>query len=244
VEGGERRRLQERRLTGARAVDFISLVNEVARESGTMGSQRLTSVVGASGRWLKIIAWTRQAWEMIQRDRPDWIFREREFTHALVVDQARYDAQADFLITDFGGWAAQTEDYTPFSIYDPAIGRGDETPIRLVTYRAWKDQYDRGVVDSNRPQHITVDGDRKLCFGPEPDKAYVLRGTYRRALQSLAADADTPFISADHHATIVWRALMLLGDDDEAPFEVGSSTAQFRACRSAMLRDYTESVSL
>lgn len=225
-------------------MDFISLVNEVGRESGTMGGARLTSVVGASGRWTKVIAWTRQAWEIIQRDRPDWTFREKEFSHALVIDQARYDAATDFAITDFGGWPAQSDDYTPFSIYDPAIGRGDETPIRLITYRAWKENYDRGVVDSARPQHITVDGDRKLCFGPEPDKAYVLRGSYKRAIQILAGDFDVPFIDADFHAAIVWRALMLLGDDDEAPFEVGSSTAQFRQVRSAMVREYTESISL
>lgn len=225
-------------------MDFISLVNEVARESGTMGSQRLSSVVGASGRWVKIIAWTRQAWEMVQRERPDWTFREREFSHALVIDQARYAAAADLGITDFGGWLPPSSDYTQFTIYDPAIGRGDETPIHLITWRIWKENYDRGIVDSTRPQHISIDPDRKLCFGPEPDKAYILRGSYKRAIQSLAADADTPFIDPDYHAVIVWRALMMLGDDDEAPFEVGSSTAQYRAVSSAMVREYTEAVSL
>jgi len=222
---------------------FLQLVNDVGRESGTMGQQTLGTVAGASGRWSKVVSWTRQAWEMIQRDRSDWLFMRAQFSGSLVAGQARYSA-SELGIAGFGSWGRASDRFPPLTIYDPAIGRGDEVRLSPRTYEEWSAAYDIGEHDSARPTWYAVDQDRKLCVGATPDKAYTVRGYFRRSIQSLAADADTPFISEDLHQIIVWRALMLLGDDDEAPFEVASSGLQYRLMRDTLITEYTEQATL
>ena len=221
-------------------MDFLTLVNEVARESGTLG-QSIGTVTGATGRAFKIVRWTSQAWEMIQRERSDWTFMSKRFGHALTIGQSRYTA-AELGITEFMNWEPDVPGYSPYSLYDPALTQADETPLVVVPLREWETRYDRGLPDQMRPNLVATDTELKFCLGPPPDKAYVLRGAYRRSIQKLTADADTPYIAEDFHAAIVWRALMLLGDDDEAGFEVASSGNQYRILRSAMLRQYTEEI--
>lgn len=222
---------------------FIQLVNDVARESGTMGGQTLGTIAGASGRWAKLVNWTSQAWEIIQRDRSDWLFMRKTFATPLVIGQARYSA-ADLEIDDFGGWYAPDDSRARFSIYDPAIGRRDESRIERMEYPAWEEAFDFGEVQQMRPSLYAIDYDRQFCIGHPPDKAYTLRGSYRRAVQRLVADADEPFIAPDYHVAIVWRALMLLGDDDESMPEVAASFNSYAGVRYAMLSEYTDGVSL
>lgn len=222
---------------------FLSLCNDVARESGTFGGQTLATVTGATGRGAKIVAWTRQAWQMIQREREDWTFRRAQFSHALTIGETLY-TPADLGVTDFGGWERATERYQPFTLYDSALGRADETMLRFVAYRDWLNTYDRGAPDQVRPNVVSFTWGREVVVGPPPDKAYVLRGWYRRGVQNLTLDADEPYIDEDYHQAIVWRALMLLGDDDEAPFEVASSTNQYRQVHSAMLDAFLDPIEL
>lgn len=222
---------------------FIQLVNDVARESGTMGMKTLGTISGASGRWLKVVAWTRQAWEMIQRDRSDWKFLRKTFEASLTVGQARYSS-AQLAITDFGAWPRADDPHAVFTIYNPAIGRGDEVKLARRHYDDWARSYDIGAPANARPTTFTFDDSRQFCVGNPPDLAYRVRGHYRRSIQSLTADADEPYITPDLHQIIVWRALMLLGDDDEATFEVASSGLQYRLMRDALIAEYTEECSL
>lgn len=221
---------------------FLQLVNRVERESGTIGqSQRLSSVTGAVGRQEKIVEWTARAWEMIQRLRPDWTFTRNEFTASLAASQARYTA-AELGITDFGSWMPEADDFSPFSLYDPAIGRADETRLRIRDYRIWRDAYDFGAPGANRPNIIAFDPQRHICAGPVPDRIYTLRGAYRRAIQTLSADTDEPYIAPDHHDTIVWYALTLLADHDEVVAPSLTARSRADAGISAMVREYTEAI--
>lgn len=221
---------------------FLSLVNDVERESGTVSqSQWLATVTGATGRQRKIVDWVRQAWEMIQRERNDWIFRRAQFSHALEADEKVY-TPTDLGLTDFGGWMPDTVTWQGFTVYDGDLGVADECSLRVVSYREWLTMFDRGSQQSQRPTTLAFTWGRDLAIGAAPDKAYVLRGWYRKAVQSLAVDADEPIMPEDYHQAIVWRALMLLGDDDEAAFEVASSTNSYRQAFSAMLADLLDPI--
>lgn len=223
---------------------FLELVNDVARESGTVSeSQELTTVTGATGRLRKIVGWTRQAWEIIQRSRNDWTFTRTQFASELVTGQTEYDPVTDLGITNFGRWLPPRDSLGAPTIYDSAIGRADETPLDATTFRDFAQRFLIGLPDNIRPAVYAVGG-RMLYVGGPPDKAYKIRGFYRRGVQTLTADADEPFVDEQYHQAIVWRALMLLGDDDEAPYEVASSGAQFEQIYRAMVRDYTDPVVL
>lgn len=223
---------------------FLELVNDVARESGTVSENReLTTVTGATGRLRKIVGWTRQAWEMIQRSRNDWTFARKQFEGTLTPGQTEYDPVADLGITDFGRWLAYGDSLGAPSIYDLSVGRADETPLEAISFRDFAHRFLIGAPQQIRPAVYAVGG-RMLHVGGPTDKAYKIRGFYRRGVQSLSTDAEEPYIDADYHQIIVWRALMLLGDDDEAPFEVASSTSQYEQMYSQLVRDYTDMVVL
>ena len=111
-------------------MNFLQLCQRVALESGTLaGLPSFLTVAGASGRAAKIVAWTADAWVQIQNERPDWLFRTAEFNHALVIGTNRYSGSADFALADFGRWLPDTNDRLTMTLYDPAIGVADETPI-------------------------------------------------------------------------------------------------------------------
>lgn len=221
---------------------FLQLVNDVERESGIINKpQRLTTVVGANGRQEKIVHWTATAWEQIQRERRDWTFLRKQFSHALTIGQASY-TPADLGLTDFGGWVSEADNFRPFTIYDPALGRADETRLKPVNHRAWLDAFDIGVHDATRPNAVAIGFDRMLNFGPKPDKAYVVRGWYRRKIQTLSADSDVPYIDEQFHDAIVYRALMLLGEHDEAVMAISTAQAKARSLHSQMVAEFTDPI--
>lgn len=223
---------------------FLDLVNRVGRESGTISqSQELADVANANGRQAKIVGWTRQAWEMIQRERSDWTFRRKRFWLQLVPGQVEYRPAA--FDAEWGGWILGGNAWSTLTIHDPAIGRGDENRLEIVPFERWLDTYDIGAPQEHRPNVAAFGyGDRALHVGPPPDKAYMVRGWCQRKVQSLTASDDIPYIHEDYHDAIIWRALMLLGDDDEAQWEVASSTAEYGVFRSQMVSAYTDPVVL
>lgn len=222
---------------------FLQLVNDVARESGTMGQQQLSSVVAATGRWSKIVGWTRQAWELIQQERSDWKFLTMPFSATLVAGQMFYSA-IDLGIADFGGWLRVGDKRTRMTIYDPSIGLADQQRLCVVPYDRFDRSYGIGLPPNTRPSMASYAEDRRLCIGNPPDRAYQITGNCRRKIQSLTADSDTPYIDDQHHQAIVWRALMLLGDDDESSAEVSSSANTYFAKRHALMAEYLDEVTL
>lgn len=221
---------------------FLQLVNRIERESGIINQgQRLTTIVGARGRQEKIVYWAVQAWEQIQRERRDWTFLRKQFDEALTIGQATY-TPAQLGITDFGGWMSEADNFRPFTLYDPAIGRGDETRLTPVNHRAWLDAFDIGTHDATRPNAIAIGFDRTLNIGPKPNKGYVLRGWYRRKIQTLAVDSDVPYLDEQYHDAIVYRALMLLAEHDEAAFAIGTAQSKARSLHSQMLGEFTDAI--
>ena len=85
--------------------------------------------------------------------------------------------------------------------------------------------------------------DGRLCVGPAPDKAYVLRGQYRRKAQVLAADADTPIIPDDFHNAIVRQALLNMIDSDEGYDALAPKAAKYAQVHQALVIDQTPQVS-
>lgn len=219
---------------------FLELVNRTASESGTVGTT-LGTVADASGRMSKIVTWTATAWAEIQKARSDWTFRHKRFEAALSVGVTTY-APIALGISDFGGWLRAQPDLDPFSLYETALGRADEQAIRLGSYHDWVHTHDRGVPQEQRPTMVAVSPDRELVFGGTPDKAYTLRGFYKRAVQTLSADEDEPYIDEEFHEAIVWRALMLLGEFDEAGFSLSAAAEKYRQYHSRMMAEYLPQV--
>lgn len=206
---------------------FLELVQDLARQSGTLaGASSLASVQGATGRAEKLVDWVSKAWLDVQRKRDCWRWMHREFTSALIADTRRYTA-ASFNITSFSKWVQDTRFHRPFTLYDPAEGAEREQEIFFVAWDVWKRAYDRGVHDVMRPVCYSISPANELCFGPTPDKAYVLKGEYWKGPQTLAANGDTPECPSRFHDIIVWRAMQYMAEADESPSTLQAATNEF-----------------
>lgn len=215
---------------------LIQLVRDLARQSGTLaGGSSLATVSGVSGRAEKLVNWIIDAWSDIQAQR-QWLWLYAEFSNALLANTARYTA-ASFNLARFGRWGEDTCSIRVMTLYDPAIGKSDEQGIRQIAYDVWKLRYGRGAHDANRPTEWAISPMGEVCFGPTPDKAYVLNGEYWKAPQVLAADGDMPEAPGQHHKIIIARALQLMAESDESIPTLQLADREYARMFSAMSND-------
>lgn len=224
---------------------FIEIVNAVERESGTVSGGLKTADVTApaTDRQNKIVNWVNTAWELIQSSRNDWEFLVGEFQKTLTIGKRRY-TPAELTMTRFSNWLTDADGYMPLSIYETALGTANENELRLIDFVHWREAYDRGATQQTRPTCYAISRSRELCFGDTPDKAYTIRGEYRKTPQVLAVNSDVPDCPVEYHQVIIWRALMLLGDHDEAPITIAAAQAKMNTMFSSMVQRCTPSPSL
>jgi hypothetical protein len=226
---------------------FLELVNDVERESGTIDRfARVSDVTApATARQEKIVYWVRDAWTMIQNMRTDWRWMRGEFSAPLVLGQTRY-TPANLSISDHSQWPAPYTDdeNTHFVCHDPAVGVAGQHDLFPLDYQTWRGRWGRNAPANSQPRDWSVDYDGNLCIGAPPDRAWVLSGEYVRTPQTLGANADVPRCPAQFHDIIVWRALMLLGDHDEAASVIGPARAKFGEFYARLVNAGTEPVRL
>ena len=223
---------------------FLQLVNDLERESGTVDKFSRAADVTAppTARQEKMVEWIKLAWEIIQNARSDWRWMRREFSAPLAIGQSRY-MPADLAIADFSAWAKPAPDMT-FALFDTVLGMDDLQELRSIDYDCWRARYARVADAPTRPSEWSVDYDNRLCIGPTPDKNYTLVGEYRRAPQTLMVNDDVPLCPPEYHQIIVWRALMMLGDHDEAPTVISTAAMKTRNAMIALVNSSVQDLSL
>lgn len=205
---------------------FLELVQEVARKSGASGSVP-SSVVSQSGRNLKIVNFTADAYVTIQQYHRNWKWMRKRYTGTLVPGRANYpgayfskyvNGAAAGTIDDFGRFAEDgvKRKYYPHTLYDSTIGVSDERLVRQIPYDLWVTRYFRGQQDTSKPTEYAISDEGEICYGRKPDAAYVVNGEYWQSAIRLVNNTDTPSMPSDHHTIIVDQALVFLHDHDEA----------------------------
>jgi len=198
---------------------FLQLCQDVARESGvvpTIGDPQ--SVVGQEGRLYRVVEWTQGAWADIQLQRTDWQWMQGDFEANTVAATRFYDGAA-MGITRFSSWQwSGTGENEIFTIFDPVLGQATEGYLNVLDYDTFRRRAMIGaaVSETGMPAYVTVMPDGRLGFYPTPDRGYTIRGRYRKSNQIMTANADVPEMPVDFHAVIKWRALIFLGQFDEA----------------------------
>lgn len=222
---------------------FLELAQATARESGTLSGVQPSSVVGQTGRLLKVVSYTAEAWRLIQLMHASWRFMRKELpsTCLTTAGTARYTA-ASWSITDLAAWI--TEEDT-VSIYKQSTGVSDESHLRHIDWREWRRLYDFGAQSNDRPTRYAISPANEFCLGAAPDATYVVRGEYRRTPQILSANSDVPICPEQFHSIIVWRAVMLMDEHDEAPPQkIEYARQQYAALISAMERDQLPQITI
>lgn len=207
---------------------FLELFQRTASLSGTAGTTPPATTASQTGELGKIVAMVAQAWIDIQTSRRDWRWMEATFAGSITDGVASYTAADLGIASRFGSWIFSTEEtMAPFTIFDPAVGETDEGFLMFRPWREFQSSYQVGSFTETRPSVYSVGPDRKVYFGPTPDRTYTVGGNYRKSAQTLALDSDEPECPSDFHYAIVYKALQLLSEDEESDFQLATKTRQF-----------------
>ncbi len=225
---------------------YLDLCQAVARDSGTIPSLTSPStVMGQTGRLLRIVNWTTEAYQDIQAERNDWRWLRKEFSGSTLATVRRYSLNTS--ADRFKHWVFEGErGNETFSIFLPADGQSTEGYLEYVPWDEFRRIYLFGsnADDTGKPRIITVDPAQQLAFYPIPDAVYTIRGEYYRSPQILAADADIPEMPLAHHNAIKWRALILLGTFDEAFDQIPAWATFLNKHRESLIRKHTPRIQL
>jgi hypothetical protein len=216
---------------------FLELCADLTRESGAIGTAP-SSVAGQTGRQQKCVEWIIGAWRDIQNSRRDWTFLRAEWSGSLTASNMTYTGVA-LGISRFGEFLGDRPGYHPVTVYDPVVGQDQEIELAEIGYDIWKYRYDRRSHDARQPHEYCIAPDRSIRFGPKPDKTYTVRGEYRKAAQTLAANGDEPDMPERFHELIVWRAIMLMSDADEAVQSLALARSKYAALYRSLVTDCT-----
>ena len=165
---------------------------------------------------------------------------------------ARPSTAASWNLNDFARWITDdlcrgflgARDYYPTTLYLKATGVSDEGAIREIDYALWRHRYDRGSQTDQRPVSYAISPLDEFCPGPIPDAVYTVNGEYYKAAETLSANGDTPALPTRFHDVIVWRALELLAEHDEAPLAIASARSKRMILMGEVERDQLERVEI
>ena len=225
--------------------NYLQLSQDVARESGTISGTNPGAVTGQTGRLLKVVEWTAQAWVMIQNLHADWRWMQKTFSGNTTIGAGQY-TPASWSITDLRDWLRDNRvtGYQPHTRYLTATGVSDEGALLEISWQQWRTRYGRGSQTNNKPSEYAISPAGEFSLGPIPDDDYTVQGEYRQAAVVLAADADIPGLPAAFDQIIVWQAIMLLAEFDEAVEQRAAAILKYNALLEGLERDQLPIVSL
>ena len=210
---------------------YLEMCQDAARESGTVSNiGQPETTTGQTGRLLRILKWVTLAYEKIQREQNAWRWMHDDFSAETVAAVQVYDAEAMGISERFSRWVVyDDEGENQFSIYKTSEGPETEGFLNFVEWTWFRRHLLTGgeATRQDKPCYFTIDTANRLRLWPIPDAAYTVRGVYYKAPQKLTQDDDIPEMPEEFHEAIVWRALMLLGQFDEAFAQYGPWKSEF-----------------
>lgn len=180
-------------------MNFLQLAQRVRQEAGLSGTGPAL-VTGQAGEALRIVDWTRDAWTEIQglqAGRWNWLWNSFS-GQSMVVGQNVYSPSTDWSIT-------------PAHWEQMAL---DGARIILIEWALFRDLYpdpQDGV-----PTCAAVRPDGSVAFNAKPLTTHAITGEYYAKPQTLAAGTDVPLMDSRYHMAIVWRAVTMAEQYDEA----------------------------
>lgn len=184
---------------------YLQLCQRARQEFGASGSD--STVVGATGEWLRICTWVMQSYIELQEEQPDWDWMRADFSFNTIVNQAAYPpASSPIALADFSMWR-----HTSFRIY---LGTDDnEKILSEMPYSSFRDTYLLGSPKTTYgyPSIISISPSRSLYLALPPNDIYVVSGEYYKTPTVLAADSDVPDLPSRYHMAIIYKAMQMYG---------------------------------
>lgn len=198
-------------------MNLVELTDDLRIEVGASGST-ITTVEGRLPLEVQRLARTvRQAWVDIQTEHRDWTFRRIDSTDVMEVGQA-IQSPTELAAEGVADWYTDT-----FRFAEPGEGMDQSGPMHYLEWDIFRQTHGLDATERGRPLYFSVRPDKTIAVARPPDKAYPFWYDYVRAVQLLRRDKDAPYLPADYHTAIIYKAKMLYGayEDDPGMFDHG-----------------------
>lgn len=218
---------------------YLELCQRAAIESGSVSSTGSPAAVTGQTQiiLIKIINWVNQAWTDIQNLHGEWLWMEATKEFDLIANTDCYATGSVFNAADRFGEYIVRPDLEEFTMYKTSEGVSDEGALKWIPHYLWKQKYDRGTQTANRPTEWSISPANELCVGVKPDVVYTTRFPYRKSVQVLSANGDTPEMPSRFHDAIWRRALMLGHSHWESQFLASVNEAEYLKMIERLERD-------
>lgn len=191
-------------------LEIVKMTRQLAGVEGTA-----VSTVNQSGEAKRVVDWCDHAWEEIQQAH-NWNFL---WEAATVTITANTNATA-------GTVAARR--YLKDATYNGQ---------NLMTYLAWelfRSTWPTPLIAAGVPTIWTIRPDKALAVNAKPTADLVLSVERYKNPTPMATDTDVPAMPAEHHMAIVYKALLLYANFEEAGVTRATAQSEFNRHMGAM----------
>ena len=199
---------------------FLEITQALRQEVG-MGGTGPSSVVGQTGEYKRLCDWVIRSWIEIQELHQEWSFRWGRFNFATDPEQSD---PSEYGVCDSG-----IEAVNPDSLwwYLNSNGVSYKQPLAYLPYENYLQRFGRTYTEPGQPQYLTVLPNFAVKIHPDPDDVYAIGGDFCREAQVLAADADEPYIRSSHRGVILYRAMLLYAEHEEAQSMIATAATEY-----------------
>lgn len=202
-------------------MNFKDLVSRTMREAG-IPTQTFDSVgvSGAAGESLRVVGWVEAAYTDVQARRK-WSFLWESATITVPA--------GDYVVPAATVGAIAPDRYEKDSLFDSSGAYFGYLP-----WSQFRSAWPAVLIQNGTPSLWTIRPDGAFVVDAKPlaDKTYTVE-RYMRP-QVMALDADEPVIPLEFQMVIVWRALLMYCNFEEAGASRATATAEFDRIMNAM----------
>lgn len=188
----------------------LELAKRLKTEAGVAGT--LSTTIGQTGEFGRLVDWLDAAWTEIQSGHKwDFLWEAATVTITAATNETAGSIAAHRYVQD--GTFQST------------------TPITYLPWAMFRERFPAALVAEGTPNAWTIRPDKAFVVNAKPstDTAYSVE-RYANPV-AMTADEDEPALAAEHHLLIVWAALMLYAQHEEA----GSLYATAKVNRDRMM---------
>lgn len=185
-------------------MNFLEICQKVREKVGVPGTGP-SAVTSQTGAHLRIVNCVIEAWREIQSQHTTWKFMQKNGT--LSLSNATQSYSRATIVAANSTYGRLLKDTMKFS---------DGGRLTFRTFQRWEETNTDIGTQTGQPSLFTEDSDRALLFYPIPNGSYTVRFRFMRTPQVLAANSDEPICPDEFHLAIVYRAVLLYANLDEA----------------------------
>jgi len=201
-------------------LNYLALCDKLLKETG-LNDSGVASVVGQTGLNKKSVDWINRAWTEIQ-NLNDWSFLWQTESFSTVDGQQNYDPVSNLALSPtLNKWVTSSVRIT------------DNGQTGYLTYVPWS-TWSRTTFSSGKPTSFTVRPDNKMSFNTLPDAVYTIDFDYYRTPQQLTANTDELLLAEQYHDAVLYKAILFVAAEQDAPELYQDAQAQLNIRLSAM----------